>query len=121
MVGATWAPDGRRMVAVSADLAQLFLFDFVTGKWTELVKAQPSGLQFSPDGQYLQYLDSSGTGVVWKIRLSDGHKEKVVDLSNFVGAGYYGFVQLYVAPDGSPLLLRDTGTQDIYSLDWQEP
>ena len=121
MVGATWSPDGRHMVAVSADLARLLLFDFHTGKWTELVKAQPAGWEFSPDGQYLQYLDKTGSGCVWKIRLSDGNKEKVVDLQNFIGTGYYGFAQLSVAPDGSPLLLRDTGTQDIYSLDWEEP
>jgi hypothetical protein len=26
-----------------------------------------------------------------------------------------------VAPNGSPLLLRDRGTQDIYALDWVQP
>ena len=100
MVGASWSPDGRHMVAVSSDLAQLLLFDFRTGKWTELVKAQPAGWEFSPDGQYLQYLDTTGSGGVWKIRLSDGNKEKVVDLQNFIGTGYYGFAGLSVAPDG---------------------
>ena len=119
--GARWSPDGRHMVAVSADISQLLLFDFHTGKWTELVKAQPAGWDFSPDGQYLQYLDQTGSGGVWKIRLSDGKKEKVVDLQNFIDTGYWGFGQLSVAPDGSPLLLRDTGTQDIYSLDWEQP
>ena len=24
-------------------------------------------------------------------------------------------------PDGSPLLLRDTGTEEIYALDWKAP
>jgi hypothetical protein len=26
-----------------------------------------------------------------------------------------------LAPDDSPLVLRDTGTQDIYALDWEAP
>jgi len=52
--------------------------------------------------------------------LSDGKKEQVVDLKNFVGTGRYG-TSLAIAPDDSPLLLRDSGTQDIYSLDWEEP
>jgi hypothetical protein len=26
-----------------------------------------------------------------------------------------------LAPDDSPLLLRDTGSQDIYALDWESP
>ena len=121
MGGASWSPDGRHMVAVSADLSRLLLFDFGTGKWNELVKAQPAGFEFSADGQYLQYHDETGSGGVWRIRLSDGTKEKVVDLKNFVATGYWGFGHLSVAPDGSPLLLRDTGTQDIYSLDWEEP
>lgn len=121
LFGPNWSPDGRHIVASSSDMTRLVLFDFQTGKWTELVKAQPAGAGFSPDGQYLQYLDATGSGSVWKIRLSDGNKEKVVDLQNFIGTGYYGFGNLSIAPDGSPLLLRDTGTQDIYSLDWEEP
>jgi hypothetical protein len=26
-----------------------------------------------------------------------------------------------ITPDGSPLVLRDVGTQEIYALDWQVP
>jgi len=28
---------------------------------------------------------------------------------------------LALAPDGSLLLLRDAGTQDVYALDWKNP
>jgi hypothetical protein len=34
------------------------------------------------------------------------------------GAKFFGY-WLGMAPDDSPLLLRDTGTQEIYALDWQ--
>jgi len=44
----------------------------------------------------------------------------VVNLKDFVSAGRYGS-SLVVETDDSPLLLRDTGTQDIYALDWEEP
>ena len=30
-------------------------------------------------------------------------------------------VWMGIAPDDSPLLLRDAGSTDVYSLDWQEP
>ena len=30
-------------------------------------------------------------------------------------------IWLGLAPDDSPLLLRDTGTQEIYALDWETP
>ena len=44
----------------------------------------------------------------------------MVDLKNFRTGGYFGF-WLGFAPDDSPLLLRDTGTQEIYALDWEAP
>ena len=28
---------------------------------------------------------------------------------------------LGLTPDGSPLLMRDTGTQEVYALDFEEP
>jgi hypothetical protein len=46
--------------------------------------------------------------------------EQVVDLNNFRMAGYFG-PWLGLAPDDSPLLLRDTGSQEIYALDWEAP
>ena len=30
-------------------------------------------------------------------------------------------MSLALAPDDSPLLLRDAGTSDVYALDWEEP
>jgi len=29
--------------------------------------------------------------------------------------------RIALAPDDSPFLLRDTGTQEIYALDWEAP
>jgi WD40 repeat protein len=115
-----WSPDGRYIAAISADSTRLFLFDLQTQKWIELAKGIPNWLEFSFDGQYLQYLDATGAGSMLRVRLNDGKKERIADLKNFVSAGYYSG-SLSIAPDGSPFLLRDTGTQDIYSLDWEEP
>ena len=52
-----------------------------------------------------------------RIRISDHKTEQVADLKNFAAAGRYGGA-LSLTPDDSPLLLRDTGTQDVYSVDW---
>ena len=64
--------------------------------------------------------ETSGAGAVIAVRLNDGKQARLVDLKNFVITGRYGF-SLAVAPDGSPLLLRSVGTQDIYSLDLETP
>jgi len=112
-----WSPSGRYISAFSADSMRLLLFDSQTQKWTELVKGSLAWLNWSHDGQYVYVLDKD---VVVRIRIS-GHKaEQVADLKNFVTAGRYGG-SLALAPDDSPLLLRDTGTQDVYSVDWETP
>jgi len=54
------------------------------------------------------------------VRIKDRSLEQVVDLKDFRHApGWGNWIGL--APDNSPLLLRDVGTQDIYVLDWQTP
>jgi hypothetical protein len=65
-------------------------------------------------------LDYRGKDALVRIRISDHKTEQVVDLKNFSTTGRYGG-GLSLTPDDSPLLLRDTGTQDVYSVDWETP
>ncbi len=120
MFSPRWSPDGRYIPAVSADSKKLLLFDFQTQKWTELATGNMGWISWTKDGQYLQILDGTGTGTVFRIHLSDGKAERVLDLKNFTQTGNYGS-WLAIAPDDSPLLLRNVGTQDVYSLNWEEP
>ncbi len=115
-----WSPDGRYILAISADSTRLLLFDFQTRKWTEIAKGFLGWPNFTKDGQHLQVIDFTGTMWVLKIRLSDGKTERLIDLKNFIMDGQFN-TSLSLAPDDSPLLLRNAGTQDIYSLDWEEP
>jgi serine/threonine protein kinase/Tol biopolymer transport system component len=115
-----WSPDGRYISAFSADSKNLLLFDFQTGKWTRLANGSLSWLNWSHDGKYVYVLDFSGRDAIVRIRISDHKTETVVDLKNFVTAGRYGGA-LALMPDDSPLLLRDTGTQDVYTVDWEAP
>jgi eukaryotic-like serine/threonine-protein kinase len=115
-----WSPDGRYIPALSSDSKTLSMFDLQMQKWVQLATGTISWLNWSQDGHYLIVGDATGTGAVLKIRLSDHKVERIVDLKNVVTTGRYGF-WLAVAPDDSPLLLRDAGTYDVYSLDWVEP
>ena len=115
-----WSPDGKSIAALNAPLTKLLLFDLQTQKWTELVTGSVGWPWFSKDAQYLYFQDSTGTGALMRLRLSDRQLEKILDLKNFVTVGAYGG-WFATAPDGSPMLLRNSGTTDVYSLDWQEP
>jgi eukaryotic-like serine/threonine-protein kinase len=115
-----WSPDGRYVSAFSADSKTLLLFDFQTKKWSELASGSLSWLNWSHDAQYVYVLDFRGKNAVVRIRISDRKAEQVVDLKDFVTAGRYGGC-LALTPDDAPLLLRDTGSQDVYSVDWEAP
>ena len=113
-----WSPDGRYVSAFSADSKTLLLFDMQTQKWTELANGSLSWLNWSHESQYVYVLDFRGKDAVVRIRISDHQPEQVVDLRNFNTVGRYGG-WLALTPDDSPLILHDTGTQDVYSVDWQ--
>jgi Tol biopolymer transport system component len=115
-----WSPDGRYISAFSADSMRLLLYDSQTQKWTELANGSLSWLNWSHDGQYVYVLDYRGKDAVVRIRVSDHKTEQVADLKNVATTGRYGAC-LSLTPDDSPLLLRDTGTQDVYVVDWETP
>jgi WD40 repeat protein len=112
-----WSPDGRYVSAFSSDSKTLLLFDLKTQKWTDLATGSLGWLNWSHDGQYVYVLDFVGTDAVVRIRISDHKIERLVDIKNFVSTGRYG-TALALTPDDAPLLLHDTGSQDVYSVDW---
>ena len=114
-----WSPNGRYISAFTYDSSALMLFDFTIQKWQELAKTSCAFNTWSKDGSYVYFLDFAQNAVM-RIRISDRKLEKIADLKNFRQTGYFG-VWLGLAPDDSPLLLRDTGTQDVYALDWKTP
>jgi serine/threonine protein kinase/Tol biopolymer transport system component len=115
-----WSPDGRYMAAMPYDSHSLMLFDFATQKWQQVATLSMGFPNWSKSGDFVYFLHEVDQPAVVRVRISDHKLERVADLKNFPQAGSYG-IWLGMAPDDSPLLLRDTGTQEIYSLDWQAP
>ena len=77
---------------------------------------------WSRDGKYLYYDGPEPFPTeVRQLRVADDRDEKVTDLSGIhrtegeLGS-WFG-----IGPDDSPLLLRNTGTQQIYAVDWDAP
>jgi Tol biopolymer transport system component len=113
-----WSPDGRYVAAFSGDSTKILLFHFDTGKWTELAQGNFGWLNLSHDGEYVYVLDNKKNAVV-RIRISGQKAEQVLDLKNFATAGRYGGA-VALTPDDSVLLLRNTGSQDVYSVEWEK-
>ncbi|HVO62123.1 MAG TPA: protein kinase, partial [Terriglobales bacterium] len=115
-----WSPNGRYIFALPGDSKTIFLFDSQDQKWTDLAVGFVGWPCWSKDGQYIYFLNETADTAVERIRIIDRKVERVANLRNFKGTGYLS-TALSLAPDDSPLLLRDTGTSDVYALDWEEP
>jgi len=117
-----WSPDGRFVAAMAVDSLKLMLFDFTTQKWTELAKMLAAYPNWSRDGRYL-YFDGTleeETGY-FRIRISDRKLERILSLKGFQQAvGDFGQWS-GLAPDESPLYVRDATIQEIYALEWEAP
>ena len=117
-----WSPDGRYIAAQSADDSKLLLYDVSTRKWQDFATVGAAYFNWSHDGRNI-YLTTNGTDPAFaRIGLRGArHLELLADLKDvqlFTGAfgSWTG-----IAPDDSLLLLRDTSSDEIYSLDWDRP
>jgi Tol biopolymer transport system component len=112
-----WSPDGRYIAANSLTSGTVMLFDFKTNKWTAL-DTGISVMQWSRDSKYLYHLSRGKDPAVVRVRMSDLKVEPVASLSGVRQTGFLAGVAFGLTPDGCPIILRDNGTEEIYSLDW---
>jgi len=118
----SWSPDGRYICALSLE-GRLLLFDFAGQKWTEIAKPPIEWHAWSRDGRYIQFGSIvKGETVLKRVRVSDRKVETVTSLKNLAQVGFNSYnTWLGVAPDDSPLAIRDASSYDIYALDWELP
>jgi Tol biopolymer transport system component len=98
------------------------IFDFTTHKWSELTQASIGYPQWSADGKYV-YFDTgySAEPIIYRVRLSDRKLERVASFKGFRRVITPWVSWSGLAPDGSPLLMRDIGSQEVYALDFEAP
>ena len=120
------SPDGRFIVALDAQSdTKYFLFDQQTQKWTLLVISSPGiGWQeWSSDSKYLYYTNwrENNPKVLYRVNIADRKIERMAVFEVPEGVtGSWG-PWMIAGPDGSPILLRDLGIQEIYALDVDLP
>jgi eukaryotic-like serine/threonine-protein kinase len=113
-----WSPDGRYIEAQTSDVSKQTIFDLKTRKWQDLTSVGPVGYpNWSRDGKYVYYDAGSGDQAgFYRVRISDHKVERIINLKDTRRTGFLGS-WAGLAPDDSPLLLRDISTQEIYALD----
>lgn len=117
-----WSPDGKYIAAITTDSQKLMLFDRATASWSELASMTIGYPSWSQNGEYL-YFDTTLTDdtAFYRIRISDRRLERLFSLKSV--RRLWGPLGEWtgLAPDDSPLLVRDTSSQEIYALDFQVP
>ena len=97
------------------------LFDFGTRKWAALAGINTAYPNWSRDGKYIYFRTFGSDPALYRVRISDHKLEKIVSLKGIrLTIGVAG-TWCGLAPDDSPLVLRDVGSQEIYALDLQLP
>jgi len=125
MLGPRWSPDGRYISLFSADTKQEFLLEAATGKKSELASGNALAYpNWSPDGKYAYFEDMDSDGPeIDRVSIATRTKERVVLLKNIsrVNMPDSGVPWNGVAPDDSPLIMRDVGSREVYNLELQLP
>ncbi len=113
-----WSPNGRFIAGLyHGPSGGMKVFDFETRQWSALRKEGENDFPvWSSDSQFLYFLRRRGEKPgVFRIRISTGAEERVIDLKDFRFTGTFGF-WMGLDPEDAPLLLHDVGTDDIYAL-----
>jgi dipeptidyl aminopeptidase/acylaminoacyl peptidase len=114
-----WSPDGRYLVAMTPQ--ELKLFDFKAQVWSELAKLTTAYPNWSRDGNYVYFYSVGADPAVYRVQVSDRKVERIVSLKGVrLTISTFG-TWCGLAPDDSPLILRDVGSQEIYAFDLQLP
>ena len=83
---------------------------------------QSCGFNWSHDGSYIYFSNPYiAEPALYRVRLSDRKLELVTSLSRQRLGWSIAGKWMGLAGDDSPLVLRDTGSEEIYALDWEAP
>jgi Tol biopolymer transport system component/DNA-binding winged helix-turn-helix (wHTH) protein len=119
-----WSPDGKYLLATHPDNSGLELYDFSTRKWNPILKNYPNigYMEWARDSKSVIF-DTDGTKDpgFFRLHVPDGRLETIASTENILR--YFGEFGHWAGTtaNGTPLLVRDVGIEEMYSLDLQLP
>jgi serine/threonine protein kinase/Tol biopolymer transport system component len=119
-----FSPDGSYISAFSADGRKIMLFDLHNKQWSELIQGNAMQYpQWSRDNTHIYYADTKESwSELYRVKVSDRSVEAIAVLKDIPrptmpwGAEWNG-----ITPEGSPLIMRDVGVREVYSLELRLP
>jgi hypothetical protein len=80
---------------------------------------QMASRTLAENSRFIYYLRSTDDRGIFRVPISGGDEERIVDLKDFRYTGWYS-AWFGLDPTDAPLLLRDAGTDEIYALTLEE-
>jgi eukaryotic-like serine/threonine-protein kinase len=115
-----WSPDGRNILAMTADYQKLRIFDRTTKKWEDLIRVPSAYPDWSHDGKYVYFNDPFDRNLpFYRVRVSDRKVERLATIGGYgqLAGGRLGW-WTGLGPEDSLLAARDISVQEIYALEW---
>jgi len=116
-----WSPDGRYIAALRVGSETLQILDVRAKRWTELTNIAVGFPMWSWDSKYIYFDSLESIPNLYRVRIADHSLEKVASLGGIRLAPTLGGNLTGLAPDDSPLVVRNVGNQEIYALDLELP
>jgi Tol biopolymer transport system component len=116
---ARWSPDGRYLSALTIDNRKLMLYDFNSGRWTQLANTGINDVVWSRDSRNI-YFDSSDQASIYRVSVADKKVTEFATVGGIRRTGFFG-TTLSIAPDNNLLLFQNVGGQEVYRLEVSLP
>jgi eukaryotic-like serine/threonine-protein kinase len=124
-----WSPDGRHLLALGRDGAlklpvydRLVVYDFMTGRWSELLARLLAFPTWSRDSRYIYFRGNRSLVLpeaMYRVNVTNSKVDVVAKLDGVPMVWGIQAFWMGLAGDESPLFLRDLSIHEIYALDWQ--
>jgi hypothetical protein len=112
-----WSPNGRFIAGLhGGPTGGIKIFDFETKRWSVMQQTRETDFPtWSSDSQFIYFLSPWDDPGVFRVHVSGGNAERIVELQGFRHTGAFT-LWMGLDPQDTPMLLRDVGTDDIYAL-----
>jgi DNA-binding winged helix-turn-helix (wHTH) protein/Tol biopolymer transport system component len=111
-----WSPNGRYIAGLRLPNSEVRVYDLKTQRWLALGKRSNANYPaWSKDSRFI-YAECFGEEVgIYRFPITGGPAELVLDLTHTPQTGWWGY-WFGLDPTDAPLVLRDAGAYEIYSL-----
>jgi WD40 repeat protein len=111
-----WSPDGKWLVALSADKSWPYVYSFATQKWSVLQPSFKGFPQWSRDSRSVYFTEDVPEFRLVRIEVATRKMEEVRKLTEFSITGVL-YAGAFWTSDEEPVVLKEVSSSQIYRIE----